>query len=144
MQSRIILMRHGHAEDKSDDFVRPLSPAGCAAVRRAGAALARAGWTPEFVVTSSAPRARHTAELVAETCGYSGPIEDDNSLYLATEAQYLAALQRLPEGLRSVLLVGHNPGLTALAQQLCRHPRDLAPAEYVSAPFELDDWAQLL
>ncbi len=143
MQRRIIVMRHGHAQERPDDYVRPLSEAGRAAVVRAGVALKSTGWLPDHVLTSSAPRALETAQLVAEACGHRGPVRGDRSLYLASEGRYLSALQSLPALARCVLMVGHNPGLTALARQLFQHERDLAPAEYVSALFNVGDWSEL-
>jgi phosphohistidine phosphatase len=143
VRRRIILMRHGHARDGQDDYERPLSDAGRAAVRQAGAALATAGDTLDHVLTSSAPRALLTAELAAEACGYLGPIQQERCLYLATELQLLAALRRLPGGVRHVLLVAHNPGLSVLADRLLQQRRELRPAECVSAEFQLDDWSGL-
>lgn len=144
MQRRVTLMRHGHAEEKSDDFARELSEAGRAAAARAGRALRDAGWAPQRVLTSSAPRAFGTAELVARACQHRGAIVADRALYLATAKGYLTALQGLPPGTRNVLLVGHNPGLTGLARELCEYDGELAPAEYVNAELELDDWSELL
>lgn len=143
MRRRLILLRHGHADDGAQDFERPLSPAGREAARRAGLALARGGWRPELVLSSSAPRALLTAELAASAAGFEGPIQADRALYLASDAQYLGALRRLPAHTCSVWLVGHNPGLSALAHDLCQQPNALAPAQYASVELELDDWGEL-
>jgi phosphohistidine phosphatase len=143
MQRRIVLMRHGHAQEGQDDYERRLSEAGREAARRAGAALVKSGQVPDHVLTSTAPRALHTAELVAEACAYVGSIQGERALYLANELQLLAALQRLPAGVRHVLLVAHNPGLSVLAHQLLQHSRELRPAESASAEFDLDDWSEL-
>jgi phosphohistidine phosphatase len=110
---------------------------------QAGAALTRTGWLPDHVLTSSAPRALETAQLVAQACGHRGSVQGNRSLYLASEGRYLSALQSLPELARCVLMVGHNPGLSALARQLFQHGRDMAPAEYVSALFNVGDWSEL-
>ena len=144
MQRRVTLMRHGHAEDRPDDFARELSPNGRAAATRAGRALREAGLTPERILTSSARRALVTAELVARACGYRGAVVGDRGLYLASPGQYLAALHRLRASTASVLLVGHNPGLTELARELCGYAGELAPAGYASAYFELTDWSELV
>ena len=143
MRRRIILLRHGHADDGAQDFERPLSPAGRDAARRAGLALARAGLLPQLVLASAAPRALATAELAARAAGFEGSIQADQALYLASDAQYLGALRRLPAVASSVWLVGHNPGLSALARELCNHPGALAPAQYASVELELDDWGEL-
>lgn len=136
-------MRHGHAEERADDFARELSPSGRAAATEAGRALEAAGFTPERILTSSARRALVTAELVARACGYRGAVVGDRGLYLASPRQYLAALHGLRASTGSVLLVGHNPGLSELARELCGYRGELAPAGYVSTCFELADWLEL-
>ena len=143
MRRRIILLRHGHADDGARDFDRVLSPAGQDAARQAGLNLARAGSLPELVLASSAPRALLTAELAASAAGYSGRIQAERALYLASDSQYLGALRRLPARVGSVWLVGHNPGLSALARELCGQADALAPAAYASVELELGDWAEL-
>jgi phosphohistidine phosphatase len=143
MLRRIILLRHGHADEGTPDFERTLSPAGRDAAQRAGLALARAGLLPELVLASAAPRALATAELAAGAAGYEGAIQAEQALYLASDAKYLAALRRLPAHAASVWLVGHNPGLSALGRELCGHPDALAPAEYASVELDLEDWAEL-
>lgn len=143
MQRTVVLMRHAHAEQAADDFSRPLSEVGLSGARAAGAALAREGHAFELVLTSSAPRAVATAECVAAACNFRGAFRSERSLYLAPEHLCLRVLRQLPSEVSSVLLVGHNPGLSSLARQLSGHARELAPAEYVSASFDLEDWAEL-
>lgn len=143
MQRKVVLMRHGHAEQAADDFSRALSPLGVSQARAAGSALAAAGFEFDLVLASAAPRALATAECVAAACNYASSIRSDRSLYLAPESQCWTALRALPGDVQSVLLVGHNPGLSALARQLTRQRRELAPAEYASALFELEDWSEL-
>jgi phosphohistidine phosphatase len=139
----LILMRHGHAEESRDDYARRLTDTGRSAARRAGEALARSGFSPQRIVSSPAPRALETAALVAEACGNTGAVEIDDTLYLAEEGAYLAALQSLPAKLQSVVLVGHNPTLSALARKLGESSVELRPAEYVRLSLELDDWQEL-
>jgi phosphohistidine phosphatase len=143
MQRALILMRHGHAEEGRDDYARCLTEVGRSAARRAGLALARAGLSPECVLTSSAPRARETAELVAQACKFAGSLQAERSLYLAEEVAYLAALHSLPEQVSRVLLVGHNPTLSTLARRLGPPGADLSPAQYVELHLELDAWREL-
>ena len=143
MQRKVVLMRHGHAEQAADDFSRSLSALGVSQARAAGSALAAEGIELDLVLTSSAPRALSTAECVAAECNYSRAIRSERSLYLAPERHYLKALRDLPEDVRNVLLVGHNPGLSVLARLLCGHARELAPAEFASALFDLEDWSAL-
>ena len=141
MQRKLILMRHGHAEELRDDFARRLTEAGRGAARRSGQALAVAGFSPERILTSPARRAHETAELVAEACG--GALQAEPTLYLTEEGPHLNALRGLPDTFRRVLLVGHNPTLSALARKLGEPGVELRPAEYVELWLELDSWQDL-
>jgi phosphohistidine phosphatase len=143
MQRRVTLLRHGHADDNPDDFARPLNATGRAAAARAGEALARVGWAPAYVLASSAPRALATAELAMKACGYRGEIRAERALYLASDGQCRAALRQAPPHAANVLLVGHNPGLTRLARDLCDYEGDLAPGQFASIELDLDAWSEL-
>ena len=143
MQRRLILMRHGHAEELREDFARRLTEKGRSAARRAGQALARAGFRPELILTSPAPRAQETAKLVAEACGYGPALQAEPTLYLSEEGPHLDALRALPQTLVRALLVGHNPTLSALASKLGEPGKELRPAEYVELCLELDSWQDL-
>jgi phosphohistidine phosphatase len=143
MQRRITLLRHGHADENPDDFGRPLNAMGRAAAARAGDALKRAGWMPAHVLTSSAPRALATAELAAQACGYRGEIRAERALYLASDAHCRAVLRQTPPAAESVLLVGHNPGLSGLACDLCDYDGELSPGEFASVVLDLDAWFDL-
>jgi phosphohistidine phosphatase len=142
MQRRLILLRHGHAEQGRDDFARRLTEAGRRAARQAGQALLQARFQPELVLTSPAPRARETAELVAKECGYEGAPRADQALYLGESRAVLTVLRAVPAALWRVLLVGHNPTLSELARQL-GGGAELRPAEFVDLPLELDSWGEL-
>jgi phosphohistidine phosphatase len=143
MLRRLTLLRHGLADEHPDDFPRTLNEAGRVAAARSGEALVRAGWTPTYVLTSSAPRALATAQLAMKACGYAGRIQVERALYLASDSQCRAILRQAPADSRSVLLVGHNPGLSRLARDLCEFEGDLAPAEYASIELDLASWGDL-
>jgi phosphohistidine phosphatase len=138
----LVLLRHGHAEEGRDDFARRLTDAGRRAARQAGQALVQARFQPELVLTSPAPRAQETAELVARECGFDGAPRADQALYLGEPRAYLALLRALPETLSRVLLVGHNPTLSELARQL-GEGAELRPAQFVDLALELDRWGEL-
>jgi len=110
----IILVRHAEAEDRAlgtPDPERTLVAAGRRAARATGRALAALKVEPECVVTSPYPRARETAEIIAEELG--APVADD-AVLLGVEADDLAALaERHGENL---VLVGHEPDLSVLLQ----------------------------
>lgn len=116
---RLTLMRHAKSSwenDSLDDFDRPLNPRGERTAPQMGQRLLALGDLPELIVTSPAARAIGTARLVAEEIGYpQNRILEAHGLYHASPATIINILQSLETAARHVMLVGHNPGLTELA-----------------------------
>jgi phosphohistidine phosphatase len=115
---RLLLLRHAKSswDDAAlDDFDRPLAPRGRKAAARMGRHLGQREPVADLVLCSSAARAVETWARVAERFASPPPLRHLKSLYLAPPSRLLAALRRLDDGIRTALLVGHNPGLQALA-----------------------------
>lgn len=117
----LLLLRHAKSRrDQPDvgDHERDLAPRGEAAAKLIGRKLAAEGPIPDRVLCSTATRARRTWELVAaELKGAPEPSFLDE-LYLATPSRLLKLVRRHGEGAKRLLLVGHNPGVHALALRL--------------------------
>ncbi len=115
------LLRHGKAEwgnPLEGDFNRPLAERGVEGARLMGRHMASSGMRPDLVLCSAATRAQQTFAHFLEGFGGPLPSRTERSLYLAAPDTVIDHLRRLPEGVHSVLVVGHNPGLHALAVQL--------------------------
>jgi len=117
---QLLLLRH--AKSSWDDAAmpdrdRPLNARG----RRAAAAMRHAmhdlGLAPDVVLVSTARRTLETLDAL-EPWDDTPLIEPLDSLYLANPMQLIAALHGVAETVRSVLLIGHNPGLHDLAISL--------------------------
>jgi phosphohistidine phosphatase len=114
---RLFILRHAKSswdDPGLADHERPLAPRGRRAVEAIAAHLNAAGIAPELVLCSSARRTRETLEGVA--VGGEHVIESD--LYGASCQDVLERLHRVPAGVGSVMLVGHNPTLQALVLRL--------------------------
>jgi phosphohistidine phosphatase len=86
-----------------------------------GRVLARCGLAAEAIVTSPLPRARRTAELVAEALGLEGRLENSPELVASrSEIQVTDWLRTRPE--RTLLIVGHDPWITDLVGKLAGAP----------------------
>jgi len=117
---QLLLLRHAKSswEDRDlADHARPLSPRGRAAAAGMRQAMDTLGLLPDLVLVSSALRTRQTAEAL-EPWPETPLLEPMDSLYLATAPQMLKILRGVAETVRSVLVVGHNPGLHQLAMLL--------------------------
>jgi phosphohistidine phosphatase len=109
----LLILRHAKAVPKDPDLSdhdRPLDDIGKKDALRMGKLIKDKDIIPCFIMSSTALRAKITAELVANGCNYEGDIILDNSLYEANKPKdYLAILETLSEKYSSVLIVGHNP-----------------------------------
>lgn len=117
----LYLVRHGIAvEHGAPGFLdddRPLTEDGVERMRRIGLGLRALRVEPDRIVSSPLPRARHTAELVAEALVFSGELE---ILDLLRPSSKVVAIQDWLDAQADarVMLVGHNPGLSLLIGQL--------------------------
>jgi len=119
---RLLLMRHAKAARggaTGSDYERPLDDRGWRAAVLVGAHLERSGARVDALLCSAARRTRETCEALAlawRAAPVPVPIGD---LYLAEPAALLATLRQLGDAPRAAMLVGHNPGVHALADALC-------------------------
>ncbi len=147
---RLFLLRHAEAGNfgrDARDVTRELTPRGRSQAREVGELLS--AHRVELVLCSSATRARQTAELL----GLAAPVRHLDRLYNASTRQLLAELSGITDQVRTVLVVGHAPGIPGLATTLAdrRHSRPEAldlirynfpPATLVGLEF-FDGWSAL-
>ena len=108
-----------------------------------GELLREYGLIPDVVLSSDAVRARLTAEAVAEAARYPGEILLDRHLYLAGPADILSRLRTVQENAATVMIVGHNPGLEKLVEQLTGEREDLPTAALAQIGLPIDQWRGL-
>jgi phosphohistidine phosphatase len=100
------------------DHERPLAPRGRRDAPAAGRALAEADCLPDLALCSSAVRARRTWELASAEWGTPPPVRFQPQLYAADAPDLLRAVRDVPAVVRTLLLIGHNPGLAELVLEL--------------------------
>lgn len=118
---QLLLLRHAKAVAGAVDLDRRLSPAGQAAVAVMRSAMRDLGLAPDLVLVSPSRRTLETLEGL-EPWEDTPLVEQLGGLYLATAPQMLSIINEVAETVRSVLLVGHNPGLEELANALAGGP----------------------
>ncbi len=119
---RLILMRHGEAERPAPglrDFDRALDAEGRTESRNVGTAMAKAGVVPDLALVSAATRTLETWRAVAEAFP-SATMEEDPALYAASAVRLASAVAAAALRARTLILVGHNPGIHQYAIHLAR------------------------
>ena len=118
----LTLVRHAKSSWKDRtlrDHERPLNRRGKHDAPVMGKRIADAGIRPSLIVSSPAVRAWTTAKVVAQALNY--PLEflqREDGLYLASLDNWLDVVAAQDNGFNSLMLFGHNPGLTDFANYL--------------------------
>jgi phosphohistidine phosphatase len=143
----LLILRHAKSSwgDASlEDRERPLNERGRRDAPRMGDLLCAEQLVPDVILTSDAVRAHTTAMATAKAAGYTGEIVVHPGLYLASPEDILAALQGVPDAnARTVMIVGHNPGLEELLEKLSGERHDLPTAALVHLALPIEAWGEL-
>ncbi len=142
----LTIVRHAKSswdDETLGDRERPLNERGERDAPMMGRRIAAAGIRPSLIIASPAVRTWSTARAVAEELNY--PLEflqRENELYLASLKDILDVVGAQDRKFNSLLLVGHNPGMTDFANFLAPGvTRNLPTAGVVSVSIDREDWA---
>ena len=147
MEKSLILFRHGKSDWAAafqSDHERPVAKRGIKAAKTMGKLLAAAGQVPAAIVTSSALRARTTAELAAEAGSWNCPMRITDELYESTPERVLEVIRQEPDTTNTLMLVGHEPTWSGLTGRLTGGSQVVFPtAAMVRIDFDLSGWDQI-
>jgi phosphohistidine phosphatase len=118
---RLSLVRHANAEQGSDvrDFDRALSRKGQNEATEMARRFQERALVPDLILTSAAVRTRETAETFAKVLGVPPRLlQAEDSLYLADGEHILGAIRAVGPRVTHLMVIGHNPGITAAAISL--------------------------
>jgi phosphohistidine phosphatase len=112
---RLMLLRHAKSDWPAGvvDFERPLAPRGCEAAPLMARYMAAEGLIPDLALVSPARRTRETWGLVAPALG-DVAMKSEPRIYNASVDGLLSLIAEIDEDVRTVLVVGHNPGMAEL------------------------------
>jgi len=141
----LTLVRHAKSDWKDtslSDRQRPLNRRGERDAPEMGRRIAKHDIRPSLIIASPAVRAWTTAKIIAREISYPAEfLQREESLYLASLNELLDAVVAQDDGFKSLMVVGHNPGLTEFANFLVPGlTNNLPTAGVVSVQIESDDW----
>jgi len=144
----LLLMRHAKSSWKDSDLTdhqRPLNKRGEKAAPEMGRRLRQRGVHLDAIVSSDAVRAVATAEAVAGVLGLSPvAVRKVPELYDAGAGEILKVIHGFEDAWKRVLVVGHNPGFTKLANRFYPQPIANVPtAGIVEFWFDTHSWKDI-
>ncbi|MER7534945.1 histidine phosphatase family protein [Streptomyces sp. NPDC097704] len=116
---RIVLLRHAKADwPETSDHERPLADRGRKDAPVAGRRLADSGIAFDLALCSTAARTRETWKLAAHEFAHRPKTVYEERMYEASLGELIALVNETPDTVENLLLIGHNPGMHALADAL--------------------------
>nr|WP_321452311.1 histidine phosphatase family protein [uncultured Carboxylicivirga sp.] len=147
---RLILVRHAKTEQlgfgsTKTDYQRELKPRGFEDSELIAQKLVKMNIKPDWILSSSAKRAKQTAKHIAKHIDYdSEQIEFQRFLYDGyTTTEFLNALEKY-DAYETVMVVAHNPEIAMMAINLSDGDFYHFPTCATTAiTFEVDNWAEV-
>ena len=143
----LYLIRHAKSYwgDRSlQDYARPLNNRGKRDAPFMGNILQDKGIVPDLIISSPAKRAKRTALEIADKLGYSHKkIIFDENIYEASSSDLLQIIRSAVDEHSSLMIFGHNPGLTMLNNSISDFYIDNIPTCGVVAMQHSGKWSQI-
>ena len=144
----IYLVRHAKSSwqyPDLDDFERPLNKRGRKALIIMGKVLKNLEVTPDLIMSSPATRAAITARVIADTINYPPhKIQYTEAIYSSDQGTLLGIIKEINDSVNKAMLIGHNPGLTDLANYISDQRIDNIPTCGVfCVDFEIISWLEI-
>jgi phosphohistidine phosphatase len=139
-----------HAKSSWDDLTlsdhdRPLMQKGIVKTDKITQFLIQNIKCPDLLLSSTAVRAKATADMIAEAFHYPlDKISTSRALYHADADEVFDELKDISNEIESVMIFGHNPGLTYFANQFLRPTIENLPTSgVVSIKYITDTWDEI-
>ena len=143
----LYLVRHAKSSWKNPelvDFDRPLNKRGKRDAPFMGEVLMDKKVKPDYILASPAKRTKKTAIEIAEKISF--PVKDisfNEELYEASMNSLLSLIKKIDGKHNSVMIFGHNPGLTTLNNLISNHYIDNIPTCGIVALKTDKEWKEI-
>jgi phosphohistidine phosphatase len=140
---RLMLMRHAKSDwgaAFSSDHERPLNERGRTAAQAMGMVIRNMAEVPDRVISSTAVRARSTAELARIAGGWPCPLELDERLYGTGPEEALVVAADYGGDEERIMLVGHEPSWSQLISELTGARAQVKTATVAAIDLERESW----
>ena len=142
------LIRHAKSDwdTPTSDFERPLNNKGKRSALIMAKKLHKLNFRPNIIISSPAKRALQTSLVFANELDYGATnIVFDNLIYEASLDNLISIINNISSIHQNVILVGHNPGITELANYLTGNFINAVPTcSVIKVELEVDNWDEVV
>ena len=142
----LYLLRHAKSswrDESLGDFDRPLKKRGRNSAKLVGEVIAEEKPRGLLVISSPAVRTRETIKIVLKSAGIKPEVRFESTIYEADLNSLLAVLGKIEADKKTVMLVGHNPGMEMLVRFLTDELRAMPTAALAKIKLNTDSWNTL-
>jgi len=143
----LYLIRHAKSDwsnENKSDFDRGLNKRGEKAILIMSKVLKEKKVIPDLILSSSAKRAKLTAQGLAKKVGYSGEIKYIDTLYLGAPETVYKLIKEVDDTVDILFIVGHNPEITELSNMMIDDYIDNVPTlGIVALKLPIDHWGKV-
>ncbi len=142
----LMVMRHGKSDwnaGAGEDHGRPLSHRGVQSAERMGEVVRELGSVPDLVISSTAVRARATAELARITGGWDSRLLLDSDLYGASVEGTFDVISGHGGDCERIMIVGHQPTWSMVVKRLTGATVAMRTAAIADIEISAADWKDI-
>lgn len=143
---KLFLIRHAKSswdDADLDDFERPLNKRGLKDAPKMGKRLKMRKIYPDMILSSSAIRAKTTANLVCDELKYESKFVLLDELYHASENKISDILRQTPDKVETIFLFGHNPGFNEFASKYLEFYENIPTCGVLEILFDVQKWDEI-
>ncbi|AXH10335.1 phosphoglycerate mutase [Malaciobacter halophilus] len=141
----LYLMRHGQKEllSNKDDFDIELTAQGILDIKNMAKKLSQNKVQFDLIAASPALRAKQTAQIISEAFHYDKSIMYNEVIYQAFLNELHETITYTYDYVDSMLLIGHNPSLAALALTYCGYKEEFDMGYVLRIDFDCNSWIDI-
>ena len=143
----VILFRHGKSDWNASygtDHDRPLNSRGIKAAKKMGQYLLEKDQIPDLIISSTAIRAKTTAQLAIESANWQSKLMFERGIYGGSPEYLLGLIHSQDDQYNSLCLVGHEPNFSLFISQATGNGYlDFTTANMAKINFNVDLWIKV-
>ncbi|MEX0863698.1 MAG: histidine phosphatase family protein [Acidimicrobiia bacterium] len=142
----LLVMRHAKSDWNAEfgvDHDRPLNRRGVASARQMGRLITELRLVPDLVISSTAVRARSTAQLAMKAGKWDSRLQLEPGFYGSGSTSVIMLAAALGGAADRMMIVGHQPTWGMVIHDLTGDSIEVKTATLVVIELPIDVWPQL-